>query len=106
MYFVSKRERLRFKDEGEKDDKKMFLHFVGFISFLSLKGFYSLKYIWEVSSYIFTAVLQQFVQSVGIRTVSPEPTLFAHIKYGSRRRVQPKIRDLASLDGCACAIEE
>ena len=56
MYFVSKRERLRFKDEGEKDDKKMFLHFVGLILFLSLKGFYNLKYIWKVSSYIFTAV--------------------------------------------------
>ena len=56
MYFVSKRERLRFKDEGEKDDKKMFLHFVGLILFISLKGFYNLKCIWKVSSYIFTAV--------------------------------------------------
>ena len=27
-----------------------------------------------------------------IRTVSPEPSLFAHMKYGSRRRVRPKIR--------------
>ena len=27
-----------------------------------------------------------------VRTVSPEPSLFAHIKYGSRQRVWPKIR--------------
>ena len=38
--------------------------------------------------------------------VSPEPSLFAHIKYGSRRRVRPKIRHLAPLDGCACTTEE
>ena len=41
--------------------------------------------------------------SLRIRAVSPEPLLFAHMKYGSRRRVQPKIRHLAPLDGCACA---
>ena len=39
-------------------------------------------------------------------TFSPEPSLFAHIKYGSRRRVRPKIRHLAPLDGCACVFEE
>ena len=38
--------------------------------------------------------------------VSPEPSLFAHMKYGNRRRVQPKIRHLAPLDGCACTFEE
>ena len=37
---------------------------------------------------------------------SPEPSLFTHMKYGSRRRVWPKIRDLAPLDGCPCAFEE
>ena len=42
----------------------------------------------------------------GIRAVSPEPSLFAHIKYGSRRRIRPKIRHLALLDGCARAFEE
>ena len=31
--------------------------------------------------------------------VWPKPSLFAHIKHGSRRRVQPKIRHLAPLDG-------
>ena len=41
-----------------------------------------------------------------IRTVSPEPLLFAHIKYGSRRRGRPKIRHLASLDVCTCTFEE
>ena len=41
-----------------------------------------------------------------IRAVMPEPSLFAHIKHGSRRRVRPKIRHLAPLDGCACAFEE
>ena len=44
--------------------------------------------------------------SLRICAVSPEPSLFAHIKYGSRRRVLPKIRRLAPLDGCACTFEE
>ena len=44
--------------------------------------------------------------SLRIRTVSQVPSLFAHIKYGSRRRVRPKIRHLAPLDVCACAFEE
>ena len=44
--------------------------------------------------------------SLRIRTVSPEPSLFAHMKYESRRRFRPKIRHLAPLDGCACAFEE
>ena len=30
-----------------------------------------------------------------IRAVSPEPSLFAHMKYGSTRRIRPKIRHLA-----------
>ena len=30
-----------------------------------------------------------------IRAVLPEPSLFAHIKYGSKRSVRPKIRHLA-----------
>ena len=34
------------------------------------------------------------------RSVSPEPSLFAHIKYGSRQRVRPKIRHVAPLDDC------
>ena len=34
--------------------------------------------------------------SLRIRVVSPEPSLFAHIKYGSRRRVRPKIRESGS----------
>ena len=45
--------------------------------------------------------------SLRIRTVSPEPLLFAYMKYGSRRRVQRKIRHLASLDArCTCMFEE
>ena len=44
--------------------------------------------------------------SLRIRAVSPEPSLFAYIKYGSIRRVRPKIRHLAPLDGCTCAFEE
>ena len=44
--------------------------------------------------------------SLHICAVSPEPSLFAHIKYGSRRRCRQKIRHLAPLDGCACAFEE
>ena len=35
--------------------------------------------------------------SLRIHTVSPEPSLFAHMKYGSRRRARPKIRHLAPL---------
>ena len=41
-----------------------------------------------------------------IRAVSPEPSLFVYMKYGSRWRVRPNIRYLAPLDGCACAFEE
>ena len=44
--------------------------------------------------------------SLRIRAVSPQPSLFAYIKYGSGRRVGSKIRHLAPLDGCACAFEE
>ena len=44
--------------------------------------------------------------SLGIRTVWPEPSLFADIKYGSSRKVQPKIRHLTPLDGCKCPFEE
>ena len=44
--------------------------------------------------------------SLRIRAVSPEPSLFAHMKYGNRRRVRPKMRHLAPLDACACAFEE
>ena len=40
-----------------------------------------------------------------IHTVSPEPLLSAHMKYGSRQKVRPKISHLAALDGCACAFE-
>ena len=44
--------------------------------------------------------------SLRICAILPEPSLFAHIKYGSRQRVHPRIRHLAPLDGCACAFEE
>ena len=44
--------------------------------------------------------------SLRIRAVSLEPSLFAHMNYGSRRRVRPKIRHLAPLDGCTCVFEE
>ena len=44
--------------------------------------------------------------SLRICAVSPQPSLFANMKYGSRRRVQPKIRHLAPLDGWAYAFEE
>ena len=44
--------------------------------------------------------------SLRICAVSPEPSLFAHMKYGSRRWLRPKIRHLAPPDGCACAFEE
>ena len=35
------------------------------------------------------------------RRLRREPTLFAYMKYGSRRRVLQKIRHLVPLDGCA-----
>ena len=44
--------------------------------------------------------------SLRIHAVSPQPSLFAHMKYGSRRRIRPKIRHLASLDGCTCVFKE
>ena len=36
--------------------------------------------------------------SLRIRAISPEPSLFAHMKYGRRRRVQPKFKHLAPPD--------
>ena len=45
-------------------------------------------------------------ESLHICAVSPQPSLFAHIKYGSRQRVQSKIRHLAPWDGWACAFQE
>ena len=44
--------------------------------------------------------------SLRIRAVSSEPSLFTHMKYGSRQRVRQKTRHLSPLDGCACAFEE
>ena len=41
-----------------------------------------------------------------MHAVSPEHSLFTHMKYGSRRRVQPKIIHLAPLHGCTCAFKE
>ena len=38
--------------------------------------------------------------------IRAEPSLFAHMKYGSRRWVLPKMRHLAPLNSCACAFEE
>ena len=43
--------------------------------------------------------------SLRIRADSPEPSLLAHMKYESRRGVQPKIRHLVPLDGCTCGFE-
>ena len=43
--------------------------------------------------------------SLRIRAVSLEPSLFTHMKYGSRPRDWPKIRHLAPLDGCACTFK-
>ena len=43
--------------------------------------------------------------SLRIHAVSPEPSLFADMKYGSRREVRPNIRHLAPLVGCACAFK-
>ena len=44
--------------------------------------------------------------SLRICAVSPEPLLFAHMKYGSIPRIRQEIRHLAPLDGCACLFEE
>ena len=51
-------------------------------------------------------VLTQEALDLSHRRPAPEPSQFAHMKYGSRRRVWQNIRHLAPLDGCACAFEE
>ena len=43
--------------------------------------------------------------SLRIRAVLPEPSLFAHMEYGSRQMVRPKFKHLATLDGCTCALK-
>ena len=55
---------------------------------------------------IIVLITQATSEGSGDPAVSPEPSLFAHTKYGSRRRVRPKIRHLAPLDGYECAFEE
>ena len=40
------------------------------------------------------------------RACASAPSLFAHMEYGSRQRVRPKIRQLAPLGGCARVFEE
>ena len=49
---------------------------------------------WNYGTYRRPAKAQAILR---IRTVSPEPSLFALTKYGSNRRVRPKIRHLAPL---------
>ena len=44
--------------------------------------------------------------SLRIRAVSPEPSLFADMKYACRRRVRPQIGHQAPLNEWACAFEE
>ena len=39
------------------------------------------------------------------RAVSPEPSLFTHMKYGHGRRVRAKLRHLTPLDGWACHLK-
>ena len=46
---------------------------------------------------------QASLRGLRIRAVWPEPSLFKQMKYGSRRKVRPKIRHLAPLDGCTCS---
>ena len=80
---------------------------------------------WNILSYFLASMIHKMSQltrlwylshrrptkaqaSLRISAVSPGPgpSLFAHMEYGSRRRVPPKIRHLAPLDGCRCAIEK
>ena len=44
--------------------------------------------------------------SLRIRAASPEPLLFANMKYGNRGRIRPKIRNLAPLADCTYAFED
>ena len=41
-----------------------------------------------------------------IREVTPEPSLFAHMSYRTRRGFRPRISHLEPLSGCKCAFEE
>ena len=43
--------------------------------------------------------------SLGIRAVSPEPSLLAHTSSESRGTFRQKARSLASLNGWACAVK-
>ena len=67
-----------------------------------VKYFSQLMRLWYLS-YRWPAKAQA---SLRICAVSPEPSLFAHMKYGSRRSIWPKIRHLTQLDGCACVFKE
>ena len=77
-----------------KEDKASCLHTFQYLS--------QLMWLWYLS-HRWPAKAQT---SLRICEISPEPSLFAHLKYGSRWRVRPKIKHLAPLYGCACTFEE
>ena len=44
--------------------------------------------------------------SLGVHTVSPEPSLFAHMIHGHRGIFRLRAKNVAILKGCACAIKD
>ena len=86
-----------------------FVYIIGNIHFISLRSYKFLKsYLSQLMRlwYLSHRRPAKAQVSLRVRAVSPEPSLFANMYYGSRRRVRPKIRHLAPLGGYACALEE
>ena len=94
-----------------------------FVQFPLLNGWFNIKSLIQrgISAYYFSRRLLDTLSANIIwasswdygtyctgdqRRLRREPSLFAYMMYGSRRRVRLKIRHLCPLHGCACVFEE
>ena len=64
---------------------------------------WSTEYMYHICYYVSNCSSWSVVFEANL---TAEPSLFAYMKYGSRRKVRPKIRHLAPLDDRACAFKE
>ena len=66
----------------------------------------SMFYLFEPAHEIMVLITQATSEGSDKPAQSRQSLHCSHMKYGSRRRVRPKIRHLALLDGCACMFDE
>ena len=84
-YKYGQQEQVTVRKNNRSTAKKSIIYEITCISLWMIAIFESLY-----THSLFEPAHEIMVLMVHIRAVSPEPSLFAHIKYGSRRRVRPK----------------